>query len=94
MKESLVDSAASPSGRRKGRSDEQDRQVFFNSSYTSPATIYQQVFEHLAVRERLRDNGRLQPRGYFALNNGLLSTAFGAIVNYLLVLIAFKIDLA
>ena len=48
------------------------------------------MFEHLALRERLRDNGRLQPRGYFALNNGLSSTAFGAIVNY----VAFKIDLA
>ncbi len=70
MKESLVDSAAlslrQAEGMR-GRSDEQDGQVFFiSTSYTAPATIYRQVFEHLAVRERLRDNGRLQPRGYFA----------------------------
>ena len=34
-----------------------------------------------------------RPSGYFALNNSLFSSAFATTVNYLLVLIAFKMDL-
>ena len=53
----------------------------------------EQVFAHLALRERMREGGVLEPGGYFQLNNGLFSSAFATTVNYLLVLIAFKIDL-
>ncbi len=51
-------------------------------------------FEHLALRERMREGAALEPGGYFQLNNGLFSAAFATIVNYLMVLIAFKIDLS
>ncbi len=53
-----------------------------------------QVFEHLALRERMKEGGVLEPGGYFQLNNGLFSSAFATMVNYLLVLVAFKIDLS
>ncbi len=62
--------------------------------YTCNRYPDEQVFEHLALTDRMREDGSLAPGGYFELNNGLFSSAFSTVVNYLLVLIAFKIDLA
>ncbi len=45
-----------------------------------------------ALSERLSVAGSVAPNSFFALNHGAFSSAVGAMINYLLVLIAFKVD--